>query len=159
MSVSGLVTCGYIDDPFSVTKTLICKEEIVGLIEDADPDLIGTVIECGLALPLWTGWTTSPGPYTEADILALNQVAAPLVQTGLFQVNLSPQIAYLVAVYPDENNGASPTDFFVGNFLPGGASEIQTGLSMTVPSGTELFTVARSDLIITSSGINWQRIS
>ena len=108
---------------------------------------------------LITGWTTFAGPYTEAQLLALNEFTDPLDPDGLFQVSLTPVNAYLVAVYHDSFNGAVPTDFQIGTFLPGGAAEIQTGLSMAIPGGSGLFSVARSNLIQNAAGLNWQRLS
>ena len=159
MSAVSFASAGYVcqQGQLAPAPAIICQEQIAGFIE-ANGVITGTVEVCDEALlMLATGWTTSPGPYTEAEILALSQYAAPQMRSGIFQVNLCPQDAYLVAVYSDDYNGALPGNFFIGNFLPGGASEIQTGLSMSVPSGTALFTVARSVLKVTSTGINWQR--
>ena len=108
---------------------------------------------------IWVGWTTLPGPYTEANILALNELFTQIQGNALWQRTLAPTNGYLVGVYHDVFNGAVATDFLIGNFIPGGAAEIQTGLSMTIPGGTGSFSVARSNLMQTSAALNWQRLS
>lgn len=111
---------------------------------------------------LFVGWTTNPGPYTEADILALNELTNGLDPDALFDLTLSPTNggagAYLVAAYHDAFNGAVPTDFEIGTFGNGDVTEIQTGVVMTVPGGSAPYSVARSDFAVEApSGIRFAR--
>lgn len=104
----------------------------------------------------FVGWTTNPGPYSEADILALNELANPLDNNALFDTTLSPTDggsgAYLVAAYHDDFNGAVPGDFEIGNFGNGDVTEVQTGLAMAIPGGTAPYSVARSDFAVEAPG-------
>lgn len=113
---------------------------------------------------LFIGWTTNPGPYTEADILALNQLINALDANALFDVTLNPTSAptgaYLVAAYHDVFNGAVPSDFEIGNFGNGDVTEVQTGELITVPGGTAPYSIARSDnLIEAPAGVRFARES
>jgi len=104
----------------------------------------------------FVGWTTDPGPYDEAKILALQELTTPLDGNALFDVTLNPDNApggaYLVAAYHDAFNGAVPLDFEIGNFGNGDVAEVQTGVAMTIPGGSAPYSVARSDLAIQSPG-------
>jgi len=112
----------------------------------------------------FVGWTADPGPYDEAKILALNELTNPLDANGLFDLTLNPDNApggaYLVAAYHDTFNGAAPLDFEIGNFGNGDVQEVQTGVTMTIPGGSALYSVARSDLAIQApTGIRFARES
>lgn len=105
---------------------------------------------------LYVGWTTSPGPYTGADILALNELSSSLSANGLFDVTLSPTNApagaYLVAAYHDTLGGAVASDFEVGNSGNGDVSEVQTGELVAIPGGTAGYSIARSDFAVEAPG-------
>ena len=102
---------------------------------------------------LFVGWTSDPGPYTEADILLLNQLTAVLNPNALFDLTLNPDDGaggaaggvFLVAAYHDIYNGAVPLDFEIGNFGNGGVAEVQTGEPITTPGGPVGYSIARSD--------------
>ena len=113
---------------------------------------------------LFVGWTTNPGPYTEADILALSELSNNLDADALFTENLSPDNApngaYLVCAYLDAFNGAVPSDFQIGNLGPGGVTEVQTGVSFAIPNGSTGYSIARSDFQVQApGGIDFARIS
>lgn len=105
----------------------------------------------------WVGWTTDPGPYDEAKILALNELASPIQANALFDATLAPTNApggaYLVCAYHDVFNGAVPTDFEIGSFGNGDVTEVQTGEPITIPGGgTAPYSIARSDFAIEAPG-------
>jgi len=105
---------------------------------------------------IFIGWTTNPGPYVEADILALNELSNPLDGDALFDVTLSPTNggagAYLVAAYHDDFNGAVPADFEVGNFGNGDVTEVQSGEPIAIPGGGAPYSIARSDFAVEAPG-------
>ena len=111
---------------------------------------------------LFIGWTTDPGPYDEADILALNDLTNDFNATGLWDVVVSPDNApggaYIVAAYHDDFNGAVPLDFELGDLGNGDMTETQTGVLITIPGGTAPYSIARSDFASQApSGIRFAR--
>jgi hypothetical protein len=105
---------------------------------------------------LYAGWTTNPGPYAGADILALTELLSSVQGNGLFDQTFSPtgggSGAYLVCAYHDAYNGAVPADFEVGNFGNGDVTEVQTGELVTIPGGTAPYSIARSDFPVEAAG-------
>jgi len=102
-------------------------------------------------------WTINPGPYTEANVLAGNQLTAALTGNAAFSLTINPTNppggAYLVHVFIDSLGPRVPTQYIIGTSgFPGGMSEVQTGLVMSIPNGTMLCRVMRSNLLQEAPG-------
>lgn len=113
---------------------------------------------------LFIFWSLLPGPLTEAQVLAGNQLINALDPNALFDVTLNPTNggagAYLWTFYDDSFGPAVPLDFEIGNFGNGDVTEVQTGLAITVPGGTRNYRGARSDnLIEAPAGVRFARES
>jgi len=96
---------------------------------------------------VFTGVTSSPGPYTEAQIEALATQA--LKTSAAISTQLSPVNQYIVHAYPASYGPKNPVDFQIGNLGPGDMTEIQTALSITNANSVTLpYRVARSDNLL-----------
>lgn len=131
----------------SVTSTLTADE--------GGPSDVANAVKTWQARE-FIGWTTNAGPYTEANILALNEFTNDLSSTATFSTTLSPTNggagAYLVHAYETGFGPRVSTQYEIGSLGPGDVTEIQTGLSMAIPGGTMTVRVARSDNLIEAPG-------
>lgn len=141
---------------FSFQKTTPNASVTATLTADA-----GGPADSNVATKTWRarqfiGWTTNAGPYTEADILALNELSNGLSSTATFSDTLSPTNggagAYLVHAYETSFGPRTPLEYEIGSLGPGDVTEVQTGLSMAIPGGTMTVRVARSDNLIEAPG-------
>lgn len=100
----------------------------------------------------FVGITTNPGPYVEADILALEELTSELTPATLFDVSFTAlDQHYVVHVYADIFT-FDATKYISDDLFETGMVETQTGVSMARPNGTFLVNIARSGLLDTFGG-------
>lgn len=172
---SGLpfATAGYIGPPCPPTTivievvgelqgTIVEEEALSGVLVEEEA-LSGVIRESCDAIGLqFVGWTLASPPFTEADIFGLTELD---LGTGfIFDVTLSPTNggagARLVHAYVDAHGPAAPTDYIIGDLGPGDVTEVQTGLSISMPGGAQSCRVAVSDFLIEApGGVRFRRTS
>ena len=144
---SVVATPNAFNSPFSFQKTTPGAQVLFTLDAALDAIVDQETLTVTWQPRVYTGVTSSPGPYTEAQIeaLALQNLAAD----ATLNTTLSPVGQYVVHAYPDSYGPKTPLNFTLGTSGPGDMSEIQTGLPITNPQGESLsYRVARSDNLL-----------